>query len=214
MSTEKLLELGEAILVEAGNLTNQGQTLQAEVNSLQNLLKEKETHLVGLDQEEKSIQEETEELKKQIEEINEEIRRLDERKTEWMKEQESLEKEVEELGGSIEEEMRAAEEAEIYAEEVGKIVARMKSLEASLAGYKKSLSIISKWIPAQQENVDVLIALSEYESLPKEDLARQAGVSPLILERTVMPKLLNAGIVEENNGRYNLKVQFEKEVSS
>ncbi len=85
---------------------------------------------------------------------------------------------------------------------------QIKKLKLQQEGYIFTIKVISKWIPSQKENIDVLVALassSNYQSTFKS-LHKETTIPAVTLKNRVMPILADNSLVEIEGEKVTLTI--------
>jgi len=85
---------------------------------------------------------------------------------------------------------------------------QLKKAQQKHEGYIFTIKVISKWIPGQKENIDVLVALSaavNHESSFKE-LQKETTIPSVTLKNRIIPILADNSVVEANKELVRLTI--------
>ena len=115
-----------------------------------------------------------------------------------------LEVQLEKMGGIMESQEKATREALEKANQAEAIVAQSRSLTESLEAYKRSMQIVTQWVPSQKESLEVLIVLSELKDVTLEVLSQRTTIGVLLLKNHVLPRLRDKGFIKWENNIINL----------
>jgi len=87
----------------------------------------------------------------------------------------------------------------------------LEVLKSKLEGYKFTVNVISKWIPSQKENIDVLIALS---TAPKhvatiDYLHSFTKIAKVTLRNHILPILIEKGLIYVKEDKVRLVLEIK-----
>lgn len=204
MSVDNLRKAVDLLIGEAKAFENAHSELHSEIGKLRQAVEEIEGRTKQRNEELAALRKGNTDIEGRKRELLSQVAALTAENEEWEKRKALLNKQLEDLRSKKEEEKRAVEEMRSRADQAMKEVASFKTMEASLEGYKTSLGLIAEWVPSQNENISVLVALSEYENLSQAELANKAKIGPKILTEKILPKLIEQGLVVIENDIVNL----------
>ena len=199
--------------------------LTQKCQSFENVITNHQTTIVNLESQVKALEIEKAMLKQTIESQHSELQQQQDSNSKFNIENTSLKKtnleltssqellldqnnklqlQIEKMGGIMESQEKVAKEALEKANLAEAIVAQTRSLTESLEAYKRSMQIVTQWVPSQKESLEVLIVLSELKDVTIEVLSQRTAIGSLLLKNHVLPRLRDKGFIKWENNVINL----------
>ncbi|MHA1302410.1 MAG: hypothetical protein ACTSQE_10435 [Candidatus Heimdallarchaeaceae archaeon] len=155
-------------------------------------------------------------LEDEIDELKSQLRTIDEENDDFMLLKDEAKKVAKQLREITRERDKLSEEVKKIKpleDRCKELEIKVKDLEQKYEGFKFTVDVVSKWIPSQRDNIDVLVALASspgHKSSIKL-LSEKTTIPTVALKNRIIPMLKEKALIREVDGNVQLTFTSPKD---